>query len=329
MHEINRSNTDAGRTRSLTGGALKRILLLTTLVVGLAAVGSAVAGGPKADKVGPITFEPTQGYVLGDINGQQGWMKTGAYDVAVASVSSFPAASGYHFGSQALRLSNSVTSGSFGDQTFSPGLSTPAGEGSAAAHFSARFKIGTALATYQAGLVTSVSPDNGSGGRMSYLRFEDQTDGIHVFFDDVTDNGPIGTVATFNETDIATLSRATAHSVRFEINFKNGPGNDVVKIFIDGKKAITGTTWENYYRYDPEASGSGNQVPMTSKLLFREGGTATAANAGNGFLVDGVTLKSSAGHGQDNGKTKHHNKNDQGNNNGSGGQHHGHDKPGN
>ena len=96
---------------------------------------------------------------------------------------------------------------------------------------------------------------------MSYLRFEDRTDGVHVFFDDVTDNGPIGTVATFNETDIATLSRATAHSIRFEIDFKNGPGNDVVKIFIDGKKAITGTTWENYYRYDPEASGSGNQVP--------------------------------------------------------------------
>ncbi len=123
----------------------------------------------------------------------------------------------------------------------------------------------------------SVSPDNGSGGRMSYLRFEDQADGVHVFFDDVTDNGPLRTVATFNEKDIATLSRATAHSIRFEINFKNGPGNDVVKIFIDGTKTITGTTWENYYRYDPEASGSGNQVPTTSKLLFREGGTAVTA----------------------------------------------------
>ena len=326
MHEINRSNTDAGRTQSHTGGALKRILVLTTLVVGLAVVGSAVAGGPKADKVGRITFEPTQGYVVGDIHGQQGWMKTGAYDVAVASVASFPAASAYGFGTQALRLSNAVTSGSFGDQTFSPGLATPAGEGSAAAHFSARFTIGTALATYQPGLVTSVSPDNGSGGRMSYLRFEDRSDGVHVFFDDVTDNGPIGTVATFNETDIATLSRTKAHSIRFEISFKNGPGNDVVKVFIDGKKTITGTTWENYYRYDPEASGSGNQVPTTSKLLFREGGAATVTNAGNGFLVDGVSLKSSAGHGQDNGKDKHHDKNDGNNGNG---QHHGHEKPGN
>ena len=323
MHEINRSKTDAGRLRSLTGGTLKRILLVTGLIVALAAVGSAFAGGPKADKVGPITFEPNQGYALGNINGQQGWMKSGAYDVAVAGVSSFPAASGYGFGTQALRMSNAVASGSFGDQTFSPGLSSPAGEGSAAAHFSARFMIGTTLATVQPGLIASVSPDNGSGGRMSYLRFEDQLDGVHVFFDDVTDNGPIGTVATFNETDIATLSRTKSHSIRFEINFKNGPGNDVVKIVIDGKKMITGTTWENYYRYDPEASGSGNQVPTTSKLLFREGGASVATNAGNGFLVDGVSLKSSAGHGQDNGKNEHHDKN-----NGNGG-HHGHGQPGN
>ena len=30
-------------------------------------------------------------YTIGDINGQQGWSKTGAYDVAVANVASFPA----------------------------------------------------------------------------------------------------------------------------------------------------------------------------------------------------------------------------------------------
>lgn len=328
MHETNRSDTDAGRMRSLTGGTLKRILLLTGLIVGLSAVGSAFAGVSKADKVGPVTFEPKQGYALGTINGQQGWLKSGAYDASVASVAAFPAASGYGFGSQALRLSDAVTSGSFGDQTFSPGLSSPAGESTGAAHFSASFEIGTTQATVQPGLHMSVSPDNGTGGRMSYLRFEDQNDGIHVFFDDVTDAGPLGTVATFNETDIATLSRAKAHSIRFAINFKQGPANDVVKIFIDGKKTVTGTTWEDYYRYDPEASGSGNQVPTVAKLLFRESGDATPADAGNGFLVDRVTLKSSAGHSQDN--SNHTNKNgNHGNDNGNDGGHHGHGQPGN
>ncbi|MGZ8692667.1 MAG: hypothetical protein ACXWZT_08040, partial [Gaiellaceae bacterium] len=238
----------------------------------------------------PITFEPPT-YTLGDINSQQGWMKTGAYDVAVANVATFPAASGYGFGLQTLRLSNAVTTGSFGDQTFSPGVS-PAGE-SALSHFDASFSIGTALATEQVGLYTSVSPDNGLGARMSYLRFEDQTNGVHVFFDDATNPGPIGAATSFNETDIATLSRTSAHLIRFSIDFKAGSANDVVKIYIDGALKITGTTWEDYYRYDPEQVGGGNLVPTTQKLLFREGGNQNfLANLGNGFLVDGVSLSS-------------------------------------
>lgn len=136
----------------------------------------------------------------------------------------------------------------------------------------------------------SVSPDDGNGGRMSYLRFEDQADGVHVFFVDVADPGPFPTVAEFRETDIATLSRTRAHSIWFSINFKCGPGNDVVRINIDGRNKITGTTWEDYYRYDPEQVGNGNQVPQVDKLLFRQSGVPSPFNLGNGFLVDGVTL---------------------------------------
>ena len=100
---------------------MRHVLLLASLVFGLALLGSAFTASASADTIGPITFEsPT--YTTGDINGQDGWMKTGPYDVAVASVSSFPAAAGYAFGAQALRLSDAITSGSFGDQTFSPGL---------------------------------------------------------------------------------------------------------------------------------------------------------------------------------------------------------------
>ena len=267
--------------------ARKQVAIAAIVALTLAMTGASAL----ADTVGAITFESP--YTLGNINGQQGWMKTGGYDVEVASVSGFPAAAGYHFGSQALRLSDAVTSGSFGDQTFSPGLDSAAGEGTAASHFDASFSIGTALATEQAGLHTSVSPDDGNGARMSYLRFEDQADGVHVFFDDVKDNGPLGKVATFNETEIATLNRTDAHSIRFSIDFRNGPGNDVVKIYIDGALKVTGTTWEDYYRYDPEAAGSGNTVPTTSKLLFRESGTANPLNLGKGFLVDGVSLSSS------------------------------------
>ena len=267
---------------------MKRLLMLATCIVALV-----LAGVAAADSAGPITFEaPT--YTTGDINGQDGWMKTNAaFDVAVADVSLFPAASGYGFGDQALRLSDAYTSGSFGDQTFSPGLLSPAGE-SDARHFDASFRIGTTLATEQTGLSMSVSPDNGQGARMSYLRFEDHADGVDVFFADATDPGPLSTAASFSDTKIATLSRASAHTIRFLINFKTGPGNDDVKIFVDGKKLITGTTWEDYYRYDPEQTGGGNVVPTVSKMLFRFGGTAHPGNVGNGFLVDDLSLMSSA-----------------------------------
>jgi hypothetical protein len=152
----------------------------------------------------------------------------------------------------------------------------------------------------QSGLALSVSPDNGSGGRMSYLRFEDSASGINVFFDDVTDVGPLPHTASFNETQVAggiaatpVLSRTTPHTVKFVMDFKDGPANDIVKIYIDGNLVHTGTSWEDYYRYDPEQTSGGNVVPTTDSLIFRAGGTTIPANSGNGFLFDNVNLSSS------------------------------------
>lgn len=254
-------------------------------------VGAIGAVSAFADTVPSINFEPST-YHTGDINGQNGWTKTGAYDVAVANVADFSNAASFGFETQALRLSNAVTSGSFGDQTFSPGLANPAGESLANNHFEASFDIGSIQATQQPGLFLSVSPDDGNGSRMSYVGFDDRSDGIHVLFYDATDPGPLGTVANFNESDVATISRTSAHTVKFSIDFNPGPANDVVKLYVDGTLVHTGTTWEDYYRYDPEQTGNGNVVPTVSKLLFRESGTAAPATLGKGYLVDHVTLSS-------------------------------------
>ena len=139
----------------------------------------------------------------------------------------------------------------------------------------------------------SVSPDDGNGSRMSYLRFDDQFDGVHVFFVDVTNPGPLGAATNFNDTDIATLSRTSAHTIRFSIDFFAGPANDVVKIYVDGGRRP---------RYDlggllplrPGAARERQPGQAVSKLLFREGGAANPGNLGNGFLVDDLTLASSA-----------------------------------
>jgi hypothetical protein len=265
------------------------------------------ASSARADSVGPITFEsPT--YTAGNnINGQDGWSNTGGFDANVVALSGFPGASGFG-GSQALQISDSVTSGTFGNQTFAPALTQSAGEATPQRFFNASFKIGTTQDTQQCvGCMTSgttpvanplhmsVSPDNGSGGRMSYLRFEDQAGGVHVYFDDVTDSGPsYYTPATFNETDIATLNPGTAYTIGFSIQFIPGPGNDVVKVTINGALKATGTTWEDYYRYDNENQGSGTSPPTTSTLEFRESGDPNTSDVGQGFLVDNLSYDSTS-----------------------------------
>ncbi|MDX6521331.1 MAG: hypothetical protein QOF08_1936 [Gaiellales bacterium] len=278
-----------------------RLLIAMVAMLAIAALaGSATSA--RADSAGPITFE-SPAYTAGPINGQNGWTDTG-FDANVVALSGYPDASGYGFGGQALQISDAVTSGAFGNQTFAPALAQPAGEATPQRYFTASFKIGTTQASQQCALCVdsdtapnplhlSVSPDNGSGGRMSYLRFEDLADGVHVFFSDVTDSGPYYTQATFNESDIATLSRTTSHTIDFSIHFIPGPGNDVVTISIDGVVKATGTTWEDYYRYDNETQG-GTNPPTTSTLEFREGGAPNSADQGQGFLIDNVSTDSNA-----------------------------------
>lgn len=256
---------------------MRGLLLAAALAAAAVCVFAAAAG---ADTVGPITFESPD-YTVGDINGQHGWSNAGGFDAAVVSTG----------GGQALRISDAVTSGSFGDQTFSPGLAQPASEGSAIRKVDVTFSIGTTSTNVQQGLHLSVSPDDGNGARMSYLRFEDQADGIHAFFDDATDPGPVGTAANFTDTDFATLARDAAHMVDLSIVLEPGPANDVVTVTIDGTFTRTGTTWEDYYRYDPEQAS--HQVPSIDKLLFREAGEADPSNEGGGFLIDNVVLSSS------------------------------------
>jgi hypothetical protein len=245
------------------GGRVKRLIILAAMV--FAALG--LASFATADTQGSITFES---YNLGNINGQQGWSDTGLYDANVVAVT----------GGQALQISNAKTSGSFGDQTFAPPLATGAAQGTATPRFTASFSIGTTTVDQQTGLSISVSPDNGQGARMSYLRFDDQVDGVHVFFDEAKGS-------TFKETDIATLSRGTAHTVAFSINFTAASSKQVT-ITIDNSVKAVGATWASYYQTQEH-----NPTSPVKTMLFRAGGTAVPALAGHGYLIDDLTYASS------------------------------------
>lgn len=281
------------------------------VVVGVLAGSNATTTTFDFEPVAPPACSPTNTFdtfTNGSVNGQGGWVETNAsYDQAVV-----PNIYGYaSFGCKTLRISDAVTSGAF-DWIFTPSSANEAGETAAATstfsggtrqtHYEAQFDLASAVpGAQQPNMYLSVSPDRGDGARMSYLRFVDGTDGIDVFFDDASDAGPVGTTASFNETEIAgglatttALDRTVPHTITFAIDFVDGPANDIVNIYIDGALVHTGTTWEDYYRYDPEQAGSGNQVPTVDSLILQtrtgSGPLTNPGNAGKGFLVDNFSI---------------------------------------
>lgn len=279
---------------------LHHILIVGALLITSSVIWSVHQSNVLADTT-TADFEPST-YTTGSVNGQDGWTSLGSagsgcglYDHAVA-INTYGFAA---LGQQVLRISNAVTSGCFGDQTFSKSLLNEAGEtiatsngysgGTRQRRFEAQFNFASTMTTHQPGLVMSVSPDRGDGSRMSYLRFEDNVGGIDVFFVDVQGTG---NPASFISTQVASgLDRAKVHTAKFRIDYKEGPSNDKVRIEINGKKVHKGTTWENYYRFDSEASAE--QTPRaTDNLIFRTGGPAVIANAGNGFIFDNIKLSS-------------------------------------
>jgi len=257
----------------------------------------------KADDLGPIDFES---YSLGSVDGQDGWSSTGPFDQEVVT-NTYGIS---EFGSQTFRISNAVTSGSFGDQTFTKSLVDEAGEPSAEngslsggtrqPHFEAQFDFASTMQDHQPGLFMSVSPDRGDGARMSYLGFEDTVGGIDVIFFDVQDENVGFQVANFVGTTVATgLSRNSVHTAKFVMDFVAGSSNDVVKIYIDDTLVHTGTSWENYFRFDTESQGNPHDSNLENKsrtvdsLLFRVSGGSAPDTSGNGYLIDNVGLASS------------------------------------
>ena len=257
-----------------------------------------------ATSVSAQTTTNFDNFTLGTPNGQFGWTKTGPYDHYVVDNSSYPNAP-TSFGTQSLRISNAMTSGSFGDHTFSVSTSNEAGESTSTNggmsggvrqnyyEFSVSFT--SATGTYQPGLSVVLSPDRGDGARMSWIQIADLADGLALNFNDYQGGA-------FVQTNIASgLSRTTSHILRVTMQFVEGSANDVVKVYLDGSLIHTGTSWEDYFR-DWEDGFS----RTVDSVLFRTGGASAPATANNGILFDDFsvntgTIASNAGQCKKNG----------------------------
>lgn len=275
---------------------------LLALAVSLGLLASASLALASSDS---ISFEPPE-YVPGPIHNQDGWSSSGAagsgcavYDHEVVASASYGYAS---FGTQSLRMSNAVTSGCFGDQTFSKSLTDEAGETTATnaglsggvrmTHFEAQWDFAsTTPNAEQVGLSVVASPDRGDGSRMSWVQMADAPSGLAVnFFDVQGTTDPANFVGP--RVVAAGLDRTVPHTIKVTIDFIDGPSNDVVRVYVDGLLRLTGTTWENYYRFDSEAQPEGGPRTVDS-VLFRTGGIAVPALMGLGFLIDNLSLSSS------------------------------------
>lgn len=274
-----------------------------TLLGGVVFTTVSGSGSPVAAASSLTNFE--SGFTAGSPNGQEGWSSFGPYDHQIVE-NTYGIAT---FGTKSLRVSNAVTSGSFGDQTFSRAIVDPGGEtasegggltsGAIQPHFEASWDFASTVPDVeQPGLAVTASPDRGDGARMSWLRMLDTPDGLQINFFGYRDVNPIGaalgdpngcssTDGFFPTTVASRLDRTAVHTVKLTMDFLEGPRNDVVRVFVDGQLAHTDTSWEDYFRYC-----EGNQTRSVDSVLFRTSGTAVPATLGKGFLIDNLSLTS-------------------------------------
>jgi hypothetical protein len=284
------------------GISLPRARVRAFLGAGLCAALLAPAGA-QADVAG-WNFEPPR-WNTGSPDDQEGWRKANAafdHNVVANAGALQPV-----WGAQSFRISNAVTSSSFGDQTFTDSLVDSAGEstsddgglagGVRQSTFVASFDFASTVpGGEQPGLLVGGAPDRGDGGRQTSFQLVDESGGLEVRFFDVPVDPGFGNAADFVQHDVASnLARNVRHTLRIELDLNEGADNDVSRVFVDGALVFTGETWENYYRNDPEQAGGGNKVPTSDSLIFRTGGAAAPATNGEGFRLDNVRVESFGG----------------------------------
>jgi uncharacterized repeat protein (TIGR01451 family) len=256
----------------------------------------------------------------GSVNGQDGWKSEpvpnsdfgdnslpNGYDQQVVLNAKIPGTPApVTFGTRSLRLSNALNPSPavdppvFFSQTYSKPNAQPSGEDLTNTIFTGRFSfISMFPSRVQPGLHISVSPDDGTGGRMSYIALDDEPGpNIHLTFYDTNSAGK------FVGHDLGTVSRDQPHTIQFWMRLVSGPDNDLVRIAIDGQDSgQCYTTWENYYRA-PAPVGEHRAPPVTDSFLFLSSASNAADDAnpptGNdlsllngGYLFDNVTTTTS------------------------------------
>ena len=275
----------------------------TRKILGFLSIFLMIAGFGASHVLADSTLIDFEGYSIGTVHEQDGWSSAGAagsgcavYDHKIVDPTAY---GNFVFGTRSLRMSNAVTSGCFSDQTFSKSLADEAGETSAISdglsggtrqsYFEAEWDFASTVpGGGQSGLSVVASPDRGDGARMSWIQMADKSGGLEINFYDYQESAM---PAVCDDNDfvftnlINGLDRTVPHTIKVQMYFVDGPGNDVVLVSVDGTLLHTGTSWEDYFR-----NCENNPTRPVDSILFRTGGTAASGTAGNGFLIDNLDL---------------------------------------
>jgi hypothetical protein len=247
---------------------MRRMLMVLATAVGMALL----AGGVSVADTVTTNFD---GFNPGTVNGQDGWHSAMRLpDDPPPSVPALPR--GYDqdvvpsggvsgFGAQSLRHSNaySENTGEFEFQTYSRSNAVNAGEALPNTEFVGEFQFTSTSDEQQEQLHMRMSPDDGHGGRMSFVGLRDTDAGIEATIFDTPEADGL-----FKAYPAGTYSRTAVHTVKFLLQLVPGPDNDIVHIVIDdvdigNERGVCLTTWENFYRASQQA------VPVTNSLQFR------------------------------------------------------------
>ena len=125
---------------------------------------------------------------------------------------------------------------------------------------------------------------------MSYVRFQDEANGIGVY---VVDNP---TDANQRSTKWARFSYDAAHTVTFKMQLvdgtnADGSANDIVRVIVDGHDVgeethTCFTSWEQWFRH-----GESREPPVTNSLIIMARSNSAPSVAGNGYLFDDVSYE--------------------------------------
>ena len=270
-----------------------RTRLVSTLSV--VAVAVALVTMPASSASAAVPGQDFEGFTTGLVDAQHGWTVTNhSFDYAIADTTGL---FGGALGTRALRVSNAVTSGSFGAQLFSEQLVNEAGETSAQSaglsggvrqsRYRTSFRFASATpSAEQPGLMVGASPDRGDGARMSLVRLYDTPDGLKVTAWGYAGGDGAGFVET---TVAADLDRSIPHTLSLTMDFVDGASNDRVAVSVDGTAPVEISSWEQYFR-----ESEGNPSRTVDSLLFRASVAPPnpAAVLGKGFYIDAVTQAS-------------------------------------